>query len=134
MFRYKGCDYMAFCGNRLRTVRMTKGISQKELGEQVGHGRSAVCSWEKGKNRPSDVTLVKLCLLLGVSSDYLLEITNDQHPNINKELPDEIKNLKLKDIPLGKHLAMDELSLQEILDLITFAVMHHEQSTNFKLK
>ena len=37
----------------LKSVRKSKGISQKELAEMCGKSRSAVCEIERGNFRPS---------------------------------------------------------------------------------
>ena len=38
-------------GNRLREVRKQKGLTQTELGELIGVGKSAICCYEKETRR-----------------------------------------------------------------------------------
>lgn len=59
-------------GNRLREVRKAKGLTQTELGELIGVGKSAICCYEKGTRNPTLEALISLILVFGVSADYLL--------------------------------------------------------------
>ena len=59
-------------GNRLREVRKAKGLTQTELGELIGVGKSAICCYEKGTCNPTLEALISLILVFGVSADYLL--------------------------------------------------------------
>lgn len=58
--------------NRLKELRIAKGISQKELGQIIGATYSAVSYWENGVNEPKVSYIIALCDYFGVSADYLL--------------------------------------------------------------
>lgn len=57
---------------RLRELRKEKGITQKELAEQMNVAVSTVTRWELDVQEPDYLTLAKLAMYFGVSSDYLL--------------------------------------------------------------
>lgn len=65
---------------RLQELRKEKGISQKDLAEQLlpfienkeKISTSAMCSWENGVKRPPYEVLVAFSDYYGVSTDYLL--------------------------------------------------------------
>lgn len=59
-------------GQRLKTLREAKRLTQRELGDMVGVSDSAVGQWENDRREPSVIILVKLAQIFGVSVDYLL--------------------------------------------------------------
>lgn len=56
---------------RLKELRLKKGLTQTELGEKVGVKQNTFTNWENGKREPSFENLVKLADLLDVSLDWL---------------------------------------------------------------
>ena len=56
---------------RLKEVRIKRGLTQTELGEKVGVKQNTFTNWEKGKREPSFENLIKLADLLEVSLDWL---------------------------------------------------------------
>lgn len=68
---------MAQFGQRLKTVREREGLSQDKLGAMIGAARQQVHAWEKQENAPNGETVKVLAQALGVSSDYLLELSDD---------------------------------------------------------
>jgi transcriptional regulator with XRE-family HTH domain len=65
-----------FC-TRLKELRLESGSTQKQLAERLNTSNSAVCDWEKGRTQPDLQMLAKIALLFGVSSDYLLGLSDD---------------------------------------------------------
>ena len=59
-------------GSRLKKLRKEKGLTQTELGEMLGVGKSAVCCYEKETRSPSSETIIDLVNIFAVSSDYIL--------------------------------------------------------------
>ena len=59
-------------GNRLREVRKQKGLTQTELGELIGVGKSAICCYEKETRNPTLEAVIEMVHVFGVSADYLL--------------------------------------------------------------
>ncbi|WP_247930726.1 helix-turn-helix domain-containing protein [Streptococcus mitis] len=62
---------MKVFSERLKELRLKKGLTQTELGEKVGVKQSTFTNWEKGKREPSFENLIKLADLLEVSLDWL---------------------------------------------------------------
>lgn len=58
---------------RLKTLRKSRGLSQKELGQKLGIKESSVSLYESGKRQASYDMLKKLSEIFCVSIDYLLE-------------------------------------------------------------
>ena len=67
-------------GELLAEVRKDHGDTQASLAEKLHVTVSAVRSWEQEKSSPSHETLVSICRLYNVSSDYLLGLTRIERP------------------------------------------------------
>ena len=59
-------------GSRLREVRKRKGLTQTELGDLIGVGKSAICCYEKETRNPTLEAVIEMIHVFGVSADYLL--------------------------------------------------------------
>ncbi len=59
-------------------LRKAKGLTQEQLGANLGISGQAVSKWEKGETLPDIQLLPDLCKLLGISADQLLEIPPKQ--------------------------------------------------------
>ncbi|AUC25589.1 transcriptional regulator [Streptococcus uberis] len=70
--------------HRLKSLREQKGLDQLELAEKMGYkSQSTISKWERGVNLPNGGKLVKLALILGTTTDYILfgeEIENTPEP------------------------------------------------------
>ena len=55
-------------------LRKARSLTQEKLGEQLGVSSQAVSKWEKGESLPDILILPRLCEILGVSVDALLEV------------------------------------------------------------
>ena len=64
-------------GERLKELRLEKGLTQKQLANEIGNTQSAIVYWESNKQEPTISTLKKLCRFFNVSADYLLGIKDD---------------------------------------------------------
>lgn len=59
-------------GDRLKELRIERGITQEEVGKVVNTSKMAVSHWEKGHSEPSIAQLILLTEYFGVSADYLI--------------------------------------------------------------
>lgn len=57
---------------RLKELRLKKGLTQTELGEKVGVKQNTFTNWENGKREPNFETLLKLASILNTTTSYLL--------------------------------------------------------------
>jgi transcriptional regulator with XRE-family HTH domain len=57
---------------KLRALRKSKGLTQKEVGTLVGVTDAAVGMWEQAKRLPDPETMAHLAEIFGVSVDYLI--------------------------------------------------------------
>ncbi len=59
-------------GDRLRSLRREKGLTQEELGAMVGLKKSEICLYEKEQRSPSLETILDFIGIFNVSADYLI--------------------------------------------------------------
>ena len=64
-------------GDRIKELRMRRGLSQATLGERVDTDSTTVSRWETGRAKPSQKYMAKLANALSTSTDYLLAKTDD---------------------------------------------------------
>lgn len=57
---------------RLRILRQQYGLTQSELAKQLGVSTSTIGMYEQGRREPDHKTLLIICKLFGISTDYLL--------------------------------------------------------------
>ncbi|MGI6077476.1 MAG: helix-turn-helix domain-containing protein [Fastidiosipilaceae bacterium] len=63
--------------NRLKLLRETKRVMQKDLAEYLDVSPSALSNWEAGRTQISTEYLIKLCEYFGVTADYLLGLDTE---------------------------------------------------------
>lgn len=71
-------------GQRLRTLRRERNLTQKQLAELIGVQHTIISFWELGDRIPSPSMLVKLACTLHVSTDYLLGIEKGESVDISR--------------------------------------------------
>ena len=64
---------------RLKELRLTKGISQKEIAEHLGITVAAYSLYERGNREPKIAILRKIAEYYDVSIDDLLETNHEPH-------------------------------------------------------
>lgn len=69
-------------GDKLRSLRTEKKLTQKQVADRIGLAISAVSSYESGYRYPSYETLIKLARIFHVSTDYLLGITDKRNVDV----------------------------------------------------
>ncbi len=103
-----------FPSDRLRKARERVGLTQDELAQRCGFGQSQQNKWENGKNTPMVETVVNLAEELGVTSDYLLGLTDDPRAYWQTEglSPTEwavVRALRRHDLGQLMRIALDEM-------------------------
>ena len=61
---------------RLKELRLEKGLSQEQLAKETDLSRSAIGFWENGQRVPSALAIITLAKYFGVSADYLLGLSD----------------------------------------------------------
>ncbi len=61
---------------RLKELRIEKGLIQKDLAKATGLSQSAIAQWEGKKRVPNADAIIVLARYFGVTADYLLGLEN----------------------------------------------------------
>lgn len=128
-------------GERIKQLRLEKGIDQLTLCEKLNIEQSTLSNYENGRRTPKPEIIVKIAEILDVSTDYLLGKTNlrnyaDYKPtitakderNIQRDLEQmmaDIDNKKSGPAAYGGELDLDDYdrellkgSLEQVLRII----------------
>ena len=91
-------------GNKLRSLRIEKKLTQKQVADRVGVAISAVSSYESGTRYPSYDVLVRFAHIFHVSTDYLLGITDKKNIDVTGLDDNEIEVIsQLVEMLKSKH-------------------------------
>lgn len=63
---------MSTFSQRLKELRLEKGLTQKELADAIKTNNSSICDWECGRTEPSIEMILSICRLFEVSADFVL--------------------------------------------------------------
>lgn len=90
-------------GQKLRELRKSRNLTQRNLGEIIGLSTNAISLYETGKHEPLFEHLVKISQFFNVSIEYLLNLDEDEQPDAydaviylakeNDISPETLKNL-----------------------------------------
>ena len=61
---------------RLRQLRREYNMTQEDLGEKLGVGKTTISNYETGKSYPDNENILKLSKIFEVTTDYLLGASN----------------------------------------------------------
>ncbi len=84
-------------GDKLRTLRNERNLSQDRLAKKVSVTRASIATYESGNRLPSLYVLVRLARALGVTTDYLLGVSSDKTSflDVSGLTPKQIESLDL---------------------------------------
>lgn len=84
-------------GSILRKLRNEQNLSQKQLAQRIGIDSSTIALYETGDRNPSLPVLIKLSRTLGVTTDYLLGVSDKKDTFIDASglTPCEISSINI---------------------------------------
>lgn len=71
------CQGETMLKDRLKTIRLQKGLTMVQVAEKLGVSYPVYSQWERGKRTPKEDTIQRLAKALEVSPDYLAGRTGD---------------------------------------------------------
>lgn len=71
---------MLLIADRLRKMRLQRGMDQKRVAAHISISRDSISAYERSVRQPSLETLCKLAELYHTSTDYLLGLTEVEDP------------------------------------------------------
>ncbi len=76
---------MATLADRIKSLRKSAGLTQKELGEVLGIAKNTISQYENGQHAPNDEIKIAITNHFNVSMDYLMGKTDD--PGFDSKTP-----------------------------------------------
>lgn len=73
---------MSFSG-KLKNLRIEHGDTQSSLAAKLNVSQNAVYNWENGKREPNLETIIKIADIYGVSTDYLMGLSDKEESLCN---------------------------------------------------
>lgn len=73
---------------RLKELREERGLTMQKLGEEIGTSGVSIGYYERSERVPDIHTLSNICKFFGVTSDYLIGLTNYRE---NKDMTAQLK-------------------------------------------
>lgn len=78
-------------GSRLKSLRQQAGLTQQQLGAQIGVTKSVISFYELQERSPSPDVLIKLASVFHVTTDFLLGVEKNQTIDISGLTSEDIK-------------------------------------------
>ncbi|WP_309894433.1 helix-turn-helix transcriptional regulator [Archangium sp.] len=103
-------------GSTARKARTALKLSQEDAAERVGVATEVYGRWERGEERPSTPTLIKLSKALGTSVDTLIGLAADKNATTTEPMP-------APPMPRGVRRLRRTLRTMDKLQLSTFSRM-----------
>ena len=71
--------------DRLKNLRSSRKLSQKDFAQALDVSQQTVASWENGRTEPSNAALTAIADYFNVSADYLLGRDTSTAPSLSDE-------------------------------------------------
>ena len=95
-------------GSLIRSLRIKKGLTQKELAHMICVTNKAVCKWEKGRDCPNITLISQLSKVLEVDIQSILQGYLDK----NKKIGENMNHLKFYKCPTCGNLVTSIKSVE----------------------
>ena len=99
--------------SNIRKLRKEYNLSLLQLAKEIGFSKNTLSLWEIGTRTPCADAIIILSRYFQVSTDYLLNVTDDNtllHRFDDFEVDMSIFNKRLKELRLQKKLSQDRLA------------------------
>ena len=77
-------------GERLKYLRTSRKLSQKELAERLNIAKSVISFYESGDRMPSYDVLIKIAQIFNVTTDYLLGLEKKRLVDLSELSEDDV--------------------------------------------
>ena len=80
---------------RIRQLRIARGINQVELSKALNVTKQTVSNWENDNIQPSIEMLVKFAAFFNVTTDYMLGLDNERVINVSDLSAQQVAHIAL---------------------------------------
>lgn len=102
-------------GEIISTLRKEKGMTQKELADQLNITDKAVSKWERDLSCPDTQLLPRLAEIFGISLEALMNAK--AAPVADRKVPSDLIRLILKAVPVAMGIAVAVTAVLGEIDL-----------------
>lgn len=81
--------------DKIKTLRIARGINQIELAKSLGVTKQCISNWENDNIQPSVEMLIKIASFFMVTTDYLLGLETERKIILNGLTEKQIAHLSL---------------------------------------
>lgn len=85
---------------RVKMERLRVGLSQDELAEKLGFGRTNIANYESGRVKPPSDVIAKMTKIFNVTSDYLLGLDDIEIDGLGPALASEMEQQNIQAIDI----------------------------------
>lgn len=103
-------------GQRLRTARKSKKLTQKELASKINAAHNSISNWENDQNMPDPDTIQNLCWALEVEPNYFFAIESSPLPPNIMPMPEMRKIPLVGSIACGDPILAAE-NIEEYIEI-----------------
>ena len=89
--------------NRIRELREDRDLRQIDVAEKTGIDQRTLSNYETGKTNPDSFAIIQLAKFYGVSTDYLLGVT-DMNIHDMQDVSAELKKISARLDSLQKYI------------------------------
>ncbi len=80
---------------RLRALRESRGINQKELAKKIYVSKQSMSNWENDNIQPSVEVLMRIANFFSVSTDYLLGLDDRKYIEVSDLTEEQVAHIQL---------------------------------------
>ena len=84
-------------GAKIKNLRLSRGMTQEQLGTELSVSAQAVSKWESGTTMPDIQLLPEISVLFGVSIDELFSVTDESRMDRIENMIDNVHFISDKD-------------------------------------
>ncbi len=114
-------------GGRIRALRKREFMSQAELAEKIGVSASAIGMYEQNRRTPDNETLKEFCEIFGVTSDYLLGLSENYNYDVSDVLDDFTRKLSEQESLMFDGQPLTEEEKEQVFKVINYVARMAEK-------
>lgn len=124
---------MNIIAKRIKSLRTEKGLSQQELADELGIGRSTLANYEQAKREPNFETLENIADFFNVDMNYLTgfsDIYNLTELSCNTPIPSWFREDLDEEDRIKKYLEFKEAEKEDSMASSRYIPDHFESVTD----
>lgn len=129
-------EVYAMLGKKIKEIRLLRDMKQDELAMHLNVKGGTISNWERGTSNPNPDELRTLSKILGVPSDYLLEIgtyenwseMQENRPLVLKQIAQTMKNMSYDILE-----RIDELTYIRLVNAFNVKISCHEDGVGISV-